>query len=130
MKCPACGRENRENAGFCAWCGVPVANGKEGIGAETGEPAAPAPVAALSPVEESSSAEPQPQQGSSTAPEASSAPAEQLQVGPSARNAVHSDQVATGPMSPGERLAPNVLRMLRNGDQLRLGRVLLQFSVR
>ena len=94
MKCPACGRENRENAGFCAWCGVPVANGKEGIEAETGGPAA----AVLSPVEESSSAEPQPQQGSNAAPEASSAPAEQPQIGPPA-------QVATGPMSPGGRLA-------------------------
>ncbi len=24
MKCPACERENRESAGFCAWCGVPI----------------------------------------------------------------------------------------------------------
>jgi len=37
---------------------------------------------------------------------------------------------ANGTSVNGERLAPNVLRMLRNGDQLRLGRVLLQFRVR
>jgi serine/threonine protein phosphatase PrpC len=48
MKCPACGRENRTNAGFCAWCGARFAQAEAEPPAmppasEEQSPAAPPP---------------------------------------------------------------------------------------
>lgn len=39
MKCPACGRENRINAGFCAWCGERLEKKPAGAAVEDSTPA-------------------------------------------------------------------------------------------
>ncbi len=55
MKCPACGRENRTSAGFCAWCGERFETKPEGVAAEAAiaptatQPAGPAAEAGVAP---------------------------------------------------------------------------------
>jgi serine/threonine protein phosphatase PrpC len=94
MKCAACGRVNRAEAGFCAWCGLPII-AKEDKGAppalEVAKP--PAPVAA---------------EGSSAPllPAEAAAPANQTQEVPPAGAAVPAPLLAAQPADGKPASAP------------------------